>query len=243
MDVALGKIDTIDVMGSNHLANMPLWYRLLNCGFRIPASAGTDCFLNRIPSRLPGSDRAYVHVEGEFSYGRWIESLKAGRSFVTSGPILSFSVDGLALGETLRLDAPREVHLQGQVSAQFPLGRIEVVHNGDVVAEAAVTGDGHTVTLDQRIALDRSGWLALRAEVARTPNLSGGSGFGHTSPIYVEVAGRPLDSRADAEYFLAWIDRLWAEVRQRNRIPARHQVGVESQVSAARAVFQRLAGR
>ena len=69
MDVALGKIDSIDVMGTNHEANLPLWYRLLNCGFRIPASAGTDCFLNRIPSRLPGSDRAYVRVEGAFSYG------------------------------------------------------------------------------------------------------------------------------------------------------------------------------
>jgi hypothetical protein len=52
VDVALGKVDSIDVMGSNHEANLPLWYRLLNCGFRIPASAGTDCFLNRIPRLL-----------------------------------------------------------------------------------------------------------------------------------------------------------------------------------------------
>ena len=27
-----------------------MWYRLLNCGFHLPASAGTDCFLNRIRS-------------------------------------------------------------------------------------------------------------------------------------------------------------------------------------------------
>jgi hypothetical protein len=54
MDVALGTIDSMDVMGSNHEANLPVWYHLLNCGFRLPASAGTDCFLNRIPSRLPG---------------------------------------------------------------------------------------------------------------------------------------------------------------------------------------------
>ena len=40
LDVALGKVDSIDVMGSNHLATAPLWYRLLNCGFRVPASAG-----------------------------------------------------------------------------------------------------------------------------------------------------------------------------------------------------------
>ena len=56
MDVALGKIDSVDIMGRNHEAAMPLWYGLLNCGFRIPAAAGTDCFLNRIPS--PPYERA-----------------------------------------------------------------------------------------------------------------------------------------------------------------------------------------
>ena len=64
LDVALGKVDSIDVMGSNHVATMPLWYGLLNCGFHIPASAGTDCFLNRVRSSLPGQDRVYVYVEG-----------------------------------------------------------------------------------------------------------------------------------------------------------------------------------
>ena len=90
MDAALGKVDSIDVMGSNHAAALPLWYRLLNCGFRIPASAGTDCFLNRIPSRLPGADRVYVHIDGAFTYEKWIEGLKAGRTFVTNGPMLEF---------------------------------------------------------------------------------------------------------------------------------------------------------
>ena len=85
VDVALGKIDTLDVLGSSHLATIQVWYRLLNCGFNLPASAGTDCFLNRIRSRVPGGDRAYVRIDGPFSYENWIEGLRAGRSFVTSG--------------------------------------------------------------------------------------------------------------------------------------------------------------
>jgi hypothetical protein len=32
------------------------YYALLNCGFRLCPSAGTDCFLNRITSQLPGVD-------------------------------------------------------------------------------------------------------------------------------------------------------------------------------------------
>jgi hypothetical protein len=243
IDVALGKIDTIDVMGSNHLANMPLWYRFLNCGFRIPASAGTDCFLNRIPSRLPGSDRVYVRVDGEFSYQRWIDQLKAGRTFVTNGPVFEFSADGLLLGETIRLDAPREVRVQGQVRWQSSLDRVEVVQNGEVVATATASGDDRHVTLDETVMVARSGWLALRASGPRRAGEPGSGAFGHTSPIYVEVSDHPPEARADAEYFLAWIDRLWSEVRRRNRIPARHQEHVESQVAAARAVYQRLAGQ
>src|SRR6266850_5909265 len=40
VDVALGKVDYLEVMGySDHLITSEIWYRLLNCGFRLPAAA------------------------------------------------------------------------------------------------------------------------------------------------------------------------------------------------------------
>ena len=84
IDVALGKIDTLDINNS-WAASVPLWYRLLNCGFRVPATAGTDVFLNRIGSNLPGGDRVYVHTGGRSTTTTWIDGLKAGKSFVTNG--------------------------------------------------------------------------------------------------------------------------------------------------------------
>jgi hypothetical protein len=43
VDAALGKVDYYEAVGfSDHLASSRFWYRLLNCGFRIPAGAGTD---------------------------------------------------------------------------------------------------------------------------------------------------------------------------------------------------------
>src|SRR5262249_39486402 len=104
IDVALGKIDSID-LNNAYTATVPTWYRLLNCGFRLPPSAGTDCFLNRIFSNLPGGDRVYVHVNGPLSYAAWIDGLKAGRSFVTNGPMLELSLDGKTLGEVVKFDA------------------------------------------------------------------------------------------------------------------------------------------
>jgi hypothetical protein len=37
--------------------------------------------------------------------------------------------------------------------------------------------------------------------------------YATTSPIYVSVAGSKIEAKEDAEYFLAWIDRLVAGVQ------------------------------
>lgn len=235
LDVALGTVDSIDVMGSNYAATRPLWYRLLNCGFHVPASAGTDCFLNRVRSRLPGQARVYVYVDGVFSYERWIESLKAGRTFVTDGPMFEFTVDGKMAGSTIELDEPGAVRVQGRVVSQEFLGPVEVVSNGEVVATVQLDGQKVDVAVDEHVPCIRSGWIALRAAGGRPPTM-----FGHTSPVYINVKGQPIDAKEDAEYFIGWIDRLRTDVRRRNRIPSRHQVHVESQIAEAREVFNRL---
>ncbi len=219
VDVALGKIDSLDINGSFE-ATVPLWYRLLNCGFRLPASAGTDCFLNRIRSRLPGSDRAYVKIDGPFSYEAWVKGLKAGRSFVTNGPMLEFTAGGEGPGGTVRLAAPGEVEVRVAATAPVAVDRVEILFNGTGVAK----GDG-------AVKVDRSGWLGARAYAGRLQV--------HTSPVYVEVAGTRAGSKADAEYFLAWIDRLEAQLRKRDRVPgAELQARVAAQLNAAREVYR-----
>jgi hypothetical protein len=57
----------------------------------------------------------------------------------------------------------------------------------------------------------RSGWYLLRAysDRALEPVLDLYP-FATTSPIYVTVAGKPMRSAADADYFLRWLDRLEA---------------------------------
>jgi len=221
VDVALGKIDSLDINGSFE-ATVPLWHRLLNCGFRLPASAGTDCFLNRIRSRLPGSDRAYVKIEGPFSYDGWIQGLKAGRSFVTNGPMLEFEAGGQLPGGTIKLAGPGEVEVKVTATAPLDVDRLEILLNGAVVGK----GDG-------KVKVERSGWLGARVYAGRLQ--------AHSSPVYVDVGGRPAGSKADAEYFLAWIDRLEAQLRKRDRVPgADLKARVEAQLNAAREVYRKV---
>jgi TolB protein len=235
VDVALGKIDSLDVNWGE--ATISLWYRLLNCGFQLPASAGTDCFLNRIRSRLPGSDRAYVKIDGDFSYGEWIKNLRTGRSFFTNGPMLEFSLGDKSLGQTLRLAGAGDVPVRASALSQFPLDRVELVYNGNVVATGQLSPDHLRGLIEQPVKIGRSGWLSFRA-------FGDNQSQAHTSPIYVEVAGKPTASRGDAEYFLQWIERLEAKLKERGRVPKPElKEHVEWQLNAARAVYRKMAAQ
>jgi hypothetical protein len=240
VDAAIGRVDTLDVMGSGYEASLKLWYRILNCGFRIPAAAGTDVFLNRITSYPPGWGRCYVKVTNELNYAEWMRGQKAGHSFITTGPILEWSVDGREPGETLPLEAPRHVAVRARALSQFPMKRLELIVNGLVISTNVAANNDRDWVLDQEVKIEQAGWLAVRCASANTSFPVGSTLVAHSNPIYVEMPGHPPDARADAEYFLAWIDRLESDLRRRDRIP----VGLEhvrSQIEAARAFYRRLA--
>jgi TolB protein len=241
VDVALGVVDSIDINGS-YTAAVPLWHRLLNCGFRLPASAGTDCFLNRMVGQVPGADRVYVKVEGPLAYRSWIEGLRSGRTFVTNGPILELSAADKGIGATVRLERPAKVAVRGLARWQFPLERAELVVNGATAAAASLSADRLEARFEGEVAVERSGWLGFRAFGGGDPAEPSRNSFqAHTSPIYLEVTGRPAASLADAEFFLAWIDRLEELIRIRDRVPGPElRARVAEQLEAARQVFRKV---
>lgn len=241
IDVALGKIDTLDINNS-WTASVPLWYRLLNCGFRIPATAGTDVFLNRIGSNLPGGDRVYVHLNGPLSYEGWIDGLKAGRSFVTSGPMLEFTVNGQEAGAVLKLGEKPSVRVKATARSQFPLTKAEIVHDGQVIAAATLSADKLTATFDKELTLEKGGWLAFRASGPGTIDTPTGALNAHSNPVYLEVGSKMYRSPADAAAFLKWIDQFEILLRTRDRFPtAKHREQALDQIESARAVYVKMA--
>jgi dipeptidyl aminopeptidase/acylaminoacyl peptidase len=241
VDVALGKIDSLD-LNNSYTATVPVWYRLLNCGFRLPPSAGTDCFLNRIFSQLPGGDRVYVHIPGGLSYAGWIDGLRKGRSFVTNGPMLELTVDGQELGDIVRLAGPRSVKVKAKAWSHFPLAKVELIVDGQVAATIPLAKDDRSAALDKEVMVPRSGWLVLRASGPGHPDSPQPALFAHSAPIYLEVGGIPVRSREDAEFFLAWIDELALRARTRDRVPdAEQRQHVQEQMEKARLIYGRIA--
>ena len=216
-DVALGKVDYIEVVGfSNHKSTAEVWYKLLNCGFRLPTAAGTDFMGNYASLRGPvGLNRVYAEIlRGPLKIGPWLAAIKAGRTFATSGPLLRFSLGGQAIGGEVRLDKKQEVRFSAEMDSIVPVDHLQIVCNGKVARELALESDRSSAHVDGSIPLDASGWCVLRAfsDKAEYPILDLYP-YATTSPVYVSVAGAPVRSAADAAYFVAWLDRLISAAR------------------------------
>jgi dipeptidyl aminopeptidase/acylaminoacyl peptidase len=218
VDVALGKVDYYEALGfvDDPMATAHVWYRILNCGFRLPAGAGTDAMANFASLRGPvGMNRVYVHTGAALDQRRLLDSLQAGRSFATNGPLLELHIAGRGLGDELRLP-PGEHEVVARVSlrSNVPVDHLEIVGNGEVVREIPLAGDRTVADVDVRLPVRRSGWFLLRARSDRAiyPVLDLYP-YATTSPIYVTLGGQPARSAADAEYFLRWIGRLESAAR------------------------------
>ncbi|NJN42425.1 MAG: CehA/McbA family metallohydrolase [Flammeovirgaceae bacterium] len=65
VDVALGKVDYYEAMGySDHHITTKVWYRFMNCGFRLTPVGGTDAMPNFASLRGPvGLTRAFIKID------------------------------------------------------------------------------------------------------------------------------------------------------------------------------------
>ena len=244
-DVALGKVDYLEVMGySDHLITSEIWYRLLNCGFRIPAAAGTDAFPNFASLRgPPGLVRTFVSAGATLDHRRWLAGLKAGRTFVTNAPLLELSLNGRGIGDELRLSAgSHQLSARVSMRSNVPIDHVEIIGNGKVVATIALSANRMSATDTIMIPVTESGWFVLRAysERATMPVLDLYP-FGSTSPIYVQVGDKPVRSAVDASFFVRWIDRITETTRTSTawNSPA-EQAGALRTLAEARAVFEAL---
>jgi hypothetical protein len=95
-----GRLDAQNIFdGGSHGGYEDSFYRYLNAGLRVPFSTGTDWFMYDF-------SRCYARVEGELTPETWLAALRAGRTFITNGPLLEFRVNDSGLGDTIALDQP-----------------------------------------------------------------------------------------------------------------------------------------
>jgi lysophospholipase L1-like esterase len=173
------------------------YYRLLNCGLRLAAGAGSATGVKSNPA---GYNRAYVRVPEGATAREFLEAWRAGRNFVTNGPMVFLTANGSEPGDTIALPASGgKLHVRVEALARFPLRSVRIVVNGRAVASSPGGG------LEADVDLKEGAWIAAvataeepmsdadRGRYRQTSRLGGeeptGLHFGHTSPIYVTVGG------------------------------------------------------
>ncbi len=136
-DVLSGPtFNCLDVMSekADDIQAQKMWFDLLNRGYRIAATASSGAVLDGDNPVLPGTFRTYVRLDGDVTLGRLSQALSQGQSFVSSGPVLLFSVFAAGPGSDLPVGRKRRATLQAWAgSGDDYLTRIELIRNGEVV--------------------------------------------------------------------------------------------------------------
>lgn len=264
LDIALGRIDSIDLLTTGNpfehhpilvdvykmrgpqvysLAPMDVYYHYLNCGFHLAMSSGSDKMALNPPM---GSARTYVRTDGPLTYDSWIEGIRKGHTFASNYPLLSFSVNEQGPGETLRVSGPvAKLHVTARAESLEPYEQLEIIYNGKVIRRVEPKGGHYNASLDETIEVDRGGWIAARAHGRKM--LPYGATwwqmpvFAHSSPIYLDMPGRPAGAAESAQLFLNQLGYLqrWAE-RQAKFPTPENRAEALARIAQARAVYEKL---
>ncbi len=246
VDLALGVTAYLEVLTSaeHYTHTSQVWHRALNCGFKVTASAGEDSITDQQAMPIIGADRAYAYLGSEFHWDGWVDAIRAGRTFVTNGPLLQFEVNGEIPGAEIRLPAGGgSVEVSGRLQSIVPVETLEVISNGRVIETIPLDSGGTAAQFRKRVPVPRSGWLTLRAagKSARHP-IDDAYPVAETSPVFVYCGEQPIRSRPDAEYFLRWIDDITKQANEHAGWRSeRERAHVLGQFAEARRIFEQRA--
>ncbi|MBI4579490.1 MAG: CehA/McbA family metallohydrolase [Planctomycetes bacterium] len=211
------KIDFVEVLQFAHLG-VDVWYRFLNAGFKVTASAGSD-----IPwGGTMGEVRVYAHVGDQpFTADAWFEALRRGRTFVTNGPMLEFKVDDAMPGDELVVKEDRKLHVKARAWGDpgFILpAKLVIVQQGDEV-KVVESSDNQQRELSVEMDIDAGPGFWIAAHAVGT-----NGEHAHTTPVYVTRPGLRFWKHQDADRLidqatrsLDEVEKIVADAREKDR--------------------------
>jgi hypothetical protein len=222
-----------DPHGNGHWTQ-EIYYHALNCGLRLPPSAGSASGV--LPNPV-GYNRVYVQLDGALTYEKWWRGLKAGRVFVSNGPLLRCRADGHWPGHVFKAAPGQglEINVEMALDSRDPVMVIEIIQNGRVA---------HTLSFSEwksrglpKIRFNESGWFLVRVRATVPETFR----FGSTGPFYVEVGSTPRRiSRTSAQFFLDWVRERMARVRLAN--PRQQEEVLQHHRAAEKFWHEKVAG-
>jgi len=198
--------------------SLDIYYHLLNCGLRLPPSAGSGSGWTP-PTMAPrgtaaaikaatsgnnplGYNRVYVYVDGELTWEKWWKGLRAGRAMVTNGPLIRPSVEGQPPGYVFRADRGETIELEIglTLSTRDTISYLEVIKNGVTEHEIRLETWKKTGGKLPLLKFNETGWFLVRAVTDEATTYR----YATTAPYYVEIGNQQRISRTSAQFFVDW---------------------------------------
>lgn len=203
-------VDRLPAPLGNGYWSQEIYYHLLNCGLRLPPSAGSASGV--LPNPV-GYNRVYVHLGPELTYEKWWEGLKAGRSFVSNGPLLRVQANGKLPGHVFTSEDGRELNIEikANIATRDTIRVLEIIKDGYVERSVRLE-DGKTAALSP-LRFDKSGWFLVRVLTDSQKTFR----FASTAPYYVEIGSeKHRISKASAQFFVDWVQERMKRIKLDN---------------------------
>ena len=251
INIPKNKVDFVEIMQFAQLGTN-LYYDFLNLGFKVTAAAGSD-----VPwGGTVGEVRMYAYLGNTpFDADAWFEAVRAGRTFVSNGPMIDFTVDGAHPGGEITVNDNRLVHVKARAwgdKRRFVPTRLEVIAQGEVL-RSVDSSDPEKNEISLTFATPAAGGFWIAAKV-----MGSDGSYAHTTPVYVkrlplrfwkyaavdELIAKRLKSLAEVEEMVADYTR---QAKENPDLASREiqQMALQGpdllkRVAEARAIYQDL---
>ncbi len=232
--------------------NTDTYYRLLNCGLRLAAGAGSATGAKNTPV---GYNRAYVRAGPNPTLPEFLDAWRRGRNFVTCGPMVFLTIDEKHRpGDTIALGHQGgKVRIHVEAFSDQPITSVEIVINGKTFSQTRSPRDKDDppskATLSTTVEISEGSWIAARCtdedRLLRDEEFANHSygkepkvrrpcrlRFAHTSPVYVTIDGRRARVATSIEEARRMLDAFGRFARARAK--GRHLQEVLTALAAAR---------
>jgi len=231
--VTTEAIDFVELLQFNTINTLD-YYEYLNLGFRLTAAAGSDTPWGS----TIGEVRTFVHTGKELDLDDWFEGLRRGRTFVSNGPALEFSVDGQLSGSELIRNRGDVLKVQarawGHDRVGLPDSLLLVSNQGTIRSVKRTPGQQGDLIIETQVPVQRSQWLTVSV---RCPN----GAVAHATPVYVVVNGEPTWSLEKSTQIvkkqLDAIARIETEFTKENNIRSR---AIRQRLDRAKTYYAKL---
>lgn len=227
-----GMVDFISAVDTPYVWELNIWYHTLNVGFRTRIAGETD-FPCIYDGRV-GIGRTYAKLDGALNYAAWLDSLKAGRSYVSDGKthLMDFRVNGREVGSSddLHLTSAANVKVTLKAAAYLPVNPneeirglpydqkpywdVERARSGNMrEVPVEIVVNGNVVAKKNIVADGKVNNLEFDVPVSESSWIAARVlPAAHTNPIFALVGGQPVRaSKRSAQWCLDAVNQCWTQ--------------------------------